>query len=72
MAGLQHPRIVSLLAVATHTRPIMICMEHMQGGDLRTYLRSCRPSLQSPADIVDHVTMAVMYVIFAVHPVWSY
>ena len=58
--GLAHPRIVALVAVATHVRPIMILMEHMQGGDLRTYLRRCRPSLKNPAADIDHVTMAVM------------
>lgn len=44
--GLQHPRIVSLVAVCTHVRPIMVCMEYMPRGDLRTFLRKCRPSLQ--------------------------
>ena len=58
--GLAHPRIVALVAVVTHVRPIMVCMEYMPGGDLRTYLRRCRPSLQNPAAVIDHVTMAVM------------
>ena len=39
MHGLKHARIVGLVAVCTHTRPIMICMEHMRNGDLRTFLR---------------------------------
>ena len=39
MHGLKHPRIVSLVAVCTHTQPIMVCMEHMRHGDLRSYLR---------------------------------
>jgi serine/threonine protein kinase len=39
MHGLKHPRIVSLVAVCTHTKPILICMEHMQNGDLKSFLR---------------------------------
>ena len=39
MHGLKHPRIVSLMAVCTHSQPIMVCMEHMRNGDLRSYLR---------------------------------
>jgi len=39
MHGLKHPRIVSLVAVCTHAQPIMVCMEHMRHGDLRSYLR---------------------------------
>ena len=39
MHGLKHPRIVSLVAVCTHAHPIMVCMEHMRNGDLRSYLR---------------------------------
>ena len=46
--GLAHPRIVALVAVATHVRPIMILMEHMQGGDLRTYLRRSDILLHNP------------------------
>ena len=39
MHGLKHPRIVSLVAVCTHAKPIIICMEHMRNGDLRSFLR---------------------------------
>jgi len=41
MHGLKHPRIVSLVAVCTDTKPVLICMEHMQNGDLRSFLRRC-------------------------------
>ena len=46
--GLRHPRIVSLVAVVTQSWPVMICLEHMENGDLRSYLRKCRPSLKTP------------------------
>jgi serine/threonine protein kinase/Tfp pilus assembly major pilin PilA len=41
--GLRHPAIVSLLAVVAKVAPIFICIELMEGGDLREFLRSCRP-----------------------------
>ena len=62
MHGLKHPRIVSLVAVCTHTKPVLICMEHMRNGDLRTFLRRCRPSLLNPAANINHVAMAVIAV----------
>ena len=50
--GLQHPRIISLVAVCTHVRPITVCTEYMARGDLRTFLRRCRPSLQGTVDLL--------------------
>ncbi len=40
-----HPRIVRLLHVVSQTLPSMLCLEYMSNGDLKTYLRACRPSL---------------------------
>jgi serine/threonine protein kinase len=45
--GLQHPGIVKLLAVVTLTAPVMICTELMLNGDLRGFLRLCRPQIAS-------------------------
>jgi hypothetical protein len=36
---LQHPHIVGVLAVVTHTQPTLLCLEYMVNGDLKTYLR---------------------------------
>jgi hypothetical protein len=36
---LQHPHIVSVLAVVTRTLPTLLCLEYMVNGDLKTYLR---------------------------------
>jgi serine/threonine protein kinase len=41
--GLRHPAIVSLLAVVAKAAPIFVCIELMENGDLREFLRSCRP-----------------------------
>jgi serine/threonine protein kinase len=61
--GLRHPRIVSLLAVVTHTCPVMLCTELFPNGDLRTFLRACRSSKSKhtrPAEVesIDMVGMA--------------
>ncbi len=37
---LQHPHIVQVLAVVTQSLPTLVCLEYMQNGDLKTYLRS--------------------------------
>jgi hypothetical protein len=41
--GLRHPGIVTLLAVVTVGAPVLVCTELMENGDLRDYLRACRP-----------------------------
>jgi serine/threonine protein kinase len=41
--GLRHPGIVALMAVVTTGAPILVCTELMENGNLRDYLRACRP-----------------------------
>jgi uncharacterized protein (DUF1501 family) len=36
---LRHPHIVQVLAVVTKSFPTWVCLEYMQNGDLKTYLR---------------------------------
>ena len=43
MALLDHPNLVKLLAVVTIDQPFMIVTELMAKGDLKGFLRSCRP-----------------------------
>jgi serine/threonine protein kinase len=40
-AGLSHENIVRLIAVVFRAEPLLIAMELMHNGDLRTYLRFC-------------------------------
>jgi Ran GTPase-activating protein (RanGAP) involved in mRNA processing and transport/serine/threonine protein kinase len=47
--GLRHPGIVRLLAVVTTGAPILVCTEFMEHGDLRSYLRACRPTAPASA-----------------------
>lgn len=42
-AVLNHPRIVRVLALFTTTTPLMVALELMDGGDLRSYLKSAEP-----------------------------
>ena len=41
---LRHEHIVSLVAVVTTHVPVLVCTEYMPGGDLKTFLRACRPT----------------------------
>jgi hypothetical protein len=41
MAALQHPNIVRLLAVCLRSKPMFLVVEHMPGGDLKSYLSKC-------------------------------
>jgi serine/threonine protein kinase/Ran GTPase-activating protein (RanGAP) involved in mRNA processing and transport len=45
--GLRHHGIVTLLAVVTADAPVLICTELMENGDLRRFLRACRPTRQA-------------------------
>jgi serine/threonine protein kinase len=42
--GLRHSGIVTLLAVVTIQSPILVCTEFMENGNLRDFLRRCRPN----------------------------
>ena len=46
--GLKHQYIVSLVAIAARSQPVMLLLEYMPGGDLRSVLRKCRPTAGSP------------------------
>ena len=41
---LRHEHIVSLVAVVTTQLPVLVCTEYMSGGDLKMFLRACRPT----------------------------
>ncbi len=45
---LPHEHIIQLVAVVTSEIPVLVCTEYMAGGDLKTFLRACRPTLPSP------------------------
>ena len=47
--GLQHDRFVRLVAVVSTADPFMLCLEYMENGDLKTFLRRCRPGDHGPA-----------------------
>ena len=60
MHGLRHPFIVSVVALAAHCQPVMLCLELMENGDLRSFLKACRPSLPNPKAAIDTLTIAKM------------
>lgn len=44
MSNFKHENIVRLIGVCCDTESISIIMEHMEGGDLLSYLRESRPN----------------------------
>ena len=59
MANFDHANIVELIGICLDNDPNFLILELMEGGDLLTYLRNCRPatarqcSLLSLGDLVD-------------------
>jgi hypothetical protein len=43
-----HPHIVRVVALVTKSLPTMIALEYLANGDLKTYLRACRPGAATP------------------------
>jgi serine/threonine protein kinase len=50
LSGLRHPGIIELLAVVSHTAPVLICTELMANGDLRRFLLANRAHSRSRSD----------------------
>jgi serine/threonine protein kinase len=44
MGAMHHPNILSVVGVILDTLPMQIMTEHMRNGDLKSYLRACRPT----------------------------
>ncbi|KAK3578565.1 hypothetical protein CHS0354_025280 [Potamilus streckersoni] len=51
MSNFHHSNILSLLGVCLDNDPQFIILELMEGGDLLSFLRSCRPSANNPAEL---------------------
>ncbi|KAI6189699.1 Tyrosine-protein kinase receptor [Aphelenchoides bicaudatus] len=45
-----HPNVVKFFGVSFEQQPKMIILEYMEGGDLRNFLRECRPKPTTPVD----------------------
>ena len=68
--SLKHKYILGLVGISSTTMPFLLVTEMMQNGDLKTYLRACRPSQPKPkakltlldvATIVNHIARALAY-----------
>jgi hypothetical protein len=55
--GLQHPHILRLVAIVSERAPVLLCTELMGNGDLRGYLRACRPDKADRRAVVSTVDM---------------
>jgi serine/threonine protein kinase len=47
IGALTHPHILPVVGVIMNTIPMQVMTEHMQNGDLKSYLRACRPTSQT-------------------------
>jgi serine/threonine protein kinase len=63
--GLQHPGILRIVGVVTETAPVLLCTELMLNGDLRKYLRACRPNKVDRIATVTTTDMVVMASVLA-------
>lgn len=53
MSLLKHPNLLELVAVLGNEQPFFLITELMEKGDLKEYLRSCRPDLpDGPRDVL--------------------
>jgi hypothetical protein len=59
--AVHHPRVLGLVGVSTTRLPFMIITELMVNGDLKAYLRACRPEQPNPK-----ATLTVLEVIVIV------
>ena len=54
-------RILSLVGIVTDSTPAMVCTELMSNGNLKTFLRDCRPtSLTLPKAVIGELEMHQM------------
>ena len=62
MANFDHENIVKLIGICLDNDPNFLILELMEGGDLLTYLRNCRPTTArqcSPLSLGDLVDMCL-------------
>lgn len=64
LRALEHPSIVRVVGLVSLSAPIMVVMELMPNGDLRDFLRKCRPdstvAAASPAETLNGVDMVAI------------
>jgi serine/threonine protein kinase len=56
-SGFEHKNIVRLLGVCLEKEPHWLILELMEGGDLLSYIRSCRPSDVSEGRVTTRATV---------------
>ena len=58
--GLKHNSILALVGVHTTSTPFLILTEFMPNGDLKSFLRACRPSQPKPKAAITLLDVALM------------
>lgn len=52
-----HPNIVRFYGVSFEQQPKYIILEYLEGGDMRNFLRECRPKPNAPLDEPQPISM---------------
>jgi serine/threonine protein kinase len=60
LRALRHAHVVKVVAVISQTAPIVLCTELMENGDLRSFLRACRPTAVDPPAKITATDLVVM------------
>lgn len=60
LRALRHQYVVKLVGVVTRQLPFMVCTELMAGGDLKMFLRACRPAKQNRRATLTLLDIATM------------
>jgi serine/threonine protein kinase len=50
---LQHPNLARVLAVSFAKLPLMLVTDYMSNGDLKNYIKKCRPCETHPPETLD-------------------
>jgi serine/threonine protein kinase len=57
MGSLVHKNILQIVGLVTSSLPMLTLTELMQNRDLKTFLRACRPTLQSKKEVLDVICL---------------
>jgi serine/threonine protein kinase len=60
MHQFRHENLLSLLCLCADALPVYVVTEYMANGDLRSYLRSCRPEATSPRQALGLAELSAM------------
>lgn len=64
MSNFKHENIVCLIGICFDSESISLIMEHMEAGDLLSYLRAARPSSKVSREVQFEVNLTLTHMTF--------